>query len=83
MIQVLGQHIGKSMTLYSETDHVAFVGDTIFQGCVGNDQYPGGNLRDLQDSIIDKILTLPDETMLLSGHSDKTTVGIEKQRYRL
>jgi hypothetical protein len=34
-------------------------------------------------SIIDKIFTLPDETMLLSGHSDKTTVGIEKQRYRL
>ena len=28
-------------------------------------------------------LTLPDETMLLSGHSDKTTVGIERQRYRL
>ena len=76
-------HTTDSITLYSETDHVAFVGDTIFKGCIGNYKYPGGNLRDLQDSIIDKIFTLPDETMLLSGHSDKTTVGIEKQRYRL
>lgn len=76
-------HTTDSIIYYSENDHVAFVGDTIFKGSIGNYKYPGGNLKDLQDSIIDKIFTLPDETVLLSGHSDKTTVGIERQRYGL
>ncbi len=76
-------HTTDSIIFYSERDLVAFVGDTIFKGCIGNYKYPGGNFKDLQDSIIDKIFTLPDETMLLSGHSDKTTVGIERRRYGL
>jgi len=76
-------HTTDSIIFYSENDHVAFVGDTIFKGSIGNYKYPGGNLWNLQDSIIDKIFTLPDETVLLSGHSDKTTVGIERQRYGL
>lgn len=76
-------HTTDSIIFYSERDLVAFVGDTIFKGCIGNYQYPGGNFKSLQDSIIDKIFTLPDETILLSGHSDKTSVGIERQRYGL
>lgn len=76
-------HTTDSIIFYSERDLVAFVGDTIFKGCIGNYKYPGGNFKSLQDSIIDKIFTLPDETMLLSGHSDKTSVGIERQRYGL
>ena len=75
-------HTTDSVTYYSAKDHVAFVGDTIFKGSIGNYQYPGGNLIDLQSSIINKIFTLPDETVLCSGHSAQTTVGIEKQRYR-
>lgn len=75
-------HTTDSVTYYSSNDHVAFVGDTIFKGSIGNYQYPGGNLIDLQSSIINKIFTLPDETVLCSGHSAQTTVGIEKQRYR-
>lgn len=53
----------------------------IAKGSIGNYQYPGGNLRDLQRSIIDWIFTLPDDTVLYSGHSERTTVGIEKRRY--
>ena len=74
-------HTTDSIMFYSKTDHVAFVGDTIFRGSIGNYQYPGGNLRDLQRSIIDRIFTLPDNTVLYSGHSERTTVGIEKSRY--
>ena len=76
-------HTTDSVTLYSDKDNVAFVGDTIFRGSIGNYRYPGGNLRDLEDSIINRILTLPDETILLSGHSVQTTVGAEKRRYGL
>lgn len=75
-------HTTDSVVFYSHKDHVAFVGDTIFKGSIGNYQYPGGNLEDIQRSIIDKIFTLPDETVLCSGHSEQTTVGTEKRRYR-
>lgn len=75
-------HTTDSVTYYSAGDHVAFVGDTIFKGSIGNHQYPGGNHSDLQNSIINKIFALPDQTVLCSGHSAQTTVGIEKQRYR-
>ena len=75
-------HTTDSVVFYSEKDHVAFVGDTIFKGSIGNYQYPGGNLEDIQRSIIDRIFTLPDETVLCSGHSEQTTVGLEKRRYR-
>lgn len=74
-------HTTDSIVFYSAKDQVAFVGDTIFKGSIGNYQYPGGNVIDLQHSILKKIFTLPDETVLCSGHSGKTTVGIEKQRY--
>ena len=73
-------HTTDSVIFYSEKDHAAFVGDTIFKGSSGNWQYPGGDLRKLQHSIIKRIFTLPDETVLLSGHSDQTTVGTEKRR---
>ncbi|MBR1701480.1 MAG: MBL fold metallo-hydrolase [Lachnospiraceae bacterium] len=75
-------HTTDSVMFYSEADHVAFVGDTIFKGSIGNYLYPGGDPKDLQRSIIERIFTLPDDTVLCSGHSEQTTVGIEKSRYR-
>ena len=74
-------HTTDSVVYYSEKDHVAFVGDTIFKGSIGNYQYPGGNLPDLQRSIIRRIFTLPEDTVLYSGHSEPTTVGTEKRRW--
>ena len=74
-------HTTDSVVYYSEKDRVAFVGDTIFKGSIGNYQYPGGNRRDIIKSIMEKILTLPEETALYSGHSEETIVGIEKRRY--
>ena len=75
-------HTTDSVVYYAERKKAAFVGDTIFKGCIGNYQYPGGNLKDLQRSIIERIFTLPEETVLCSGHSEQTTVGAEKRRYR-
>ena len=75
-------HTTDSVTFYSEHDKAAFVGDTIFKGSIGNYQYPGGNIRELQRSIIDRLFKLPDDTVLCSGHSEQTTVGLEKNRYQ-
>ena len=76
-------HTPDSVAYYSEKDSVAFVGDTIFKGSVGNYRYPGGNAKDLENSIINKIFCLPDQTVLCSGHSGQTTVGEERRRYGL
>jgi glyoxylase-like metal-dependent hydrolase (beta-lactamase superfamily II) len=76
-------HTPDSVTFYSERDGVAFVGDTIFKAGIGSWGYPGGNRTDLINSITERIFTLPDETVLCSGHSEQTTIGTEKRRYSL
>jgi glyoxylase-like metal-dependent hydrolase (beta-lactamase superfamily II) len=74
-------HTPDSVLLYNEKERIAFVGDTIFKGSRGNDQYPGGNGRLLISSIRQRILTLPARTRLLSGHSEETTVKAERSFY--
>jgi hydroxyacylglutathione hydrolase len=59
--------------------NVCFCGDLIFAGSVGRTDLPGGNWEQLEKSIKTQVLTLPDETRLLSGHGPETTVGEEKK----
>lgn len=66
---------------YSSTEGVAFVGDTIFRGSHGRTDLPGGSYQDLMQTIRDKVLTLPDETILYTGHGLPTTVADEKDWY--
>lgn len=66
---------------YSEKDQIAFVGDSIYRGCIGDYQYPGGDYDLLLKNVKEKILTLPEQTALYSGHSEPTTVGEEKPSY--
>ena len=73
-------HTPDSVMFYSERDHAAFVGDTIFQAAFGRTDFLGGNEWDLLESIKHKILTLPDDTILYSGHTPPTTVADEKTR---
>jgi len=61
------------------TDTVLFSGDTLFCGGVGRTDLPGGSWDKLVNSIRKKILTLPDETLVLPGHGPATTVGQEKE----
>lgn len=72
-------HTPGSVTYYSEAENAAFVGDTLYDHGPGLTQFPGGDQRKLEDSIVNKILALPDDTLLLSGHSSPITVGQEKQ----
>jgi glyoxylase-like metal-dependent hydrolase (beta-lactamase superfamily II) len=58
---------------------LVFCGDLIFQGGVGRTDLPGGDWSTLLHSIEQEILTLPDETQLLSGHGAETTVGTERR----
>ena len=56
-----------------------FVGDTLFQGSIGRTDFPGGDYGTLMASIRDKLLPLPDETVVYPGHGAATTIGEEKQ----
>jgi hydroxyacylglutathione hydrolase len=65
--------------------HVAFVGhglcisaDVLFAGSIGRTDLVGGNHQQLIDSIRSRLLTLPDETRVLTGHGPETTIGAER-----
>ncbi|MBR1689085.1 MAG: MBL fold metallo-hydrolase [Prevotella sp.] len=74
-------HTPDSVIFYSQLEHFAFVGDTIFRDCPGSTQYIGGNEVDLYNSIVGRVLTLPDRTILYSGHTEPTSVGRECPLY--
>lgn len=59
-------------------DGFALVGDCVFAGSIGRTDLPGGDYQTLMDSINEKLLTLPDDTVLYSGHGPETTVGRER-----
>jgi len=58
---------------------VALTGDVLFAGSIGRTDLPGGDFETLIGSIERELLTLPDHTILYSGHGPETTVGRERQ----
>lgn len=58
---------------------VVFCGDVLMAGSVGRTDFPDGSFAQLAQGIRDKLFTLPDETVVYSGHGPATTIGREKQ----
>lgn len=71
-------HTKGGCCFYVKEDLTLFCGDTIFNGSVGRTDLYSGSMRALGDSIRERIMTLPDEVKLYSGHGDATTVGYER-----
>lgn len=67
-----------SLVAEGEEPAVVFCGDLIFRGGVGRTDLPGGDEDALRRSIA-RVLSLDDETVLMPGHGEPTTVGREKQ----
>ena len=68
-------HSQGGICLYGEG--IVVTGDTIFQGSVGRTDFPGGSIEKLKESFR-RLLDLPENTHVLSGHGPETTIGNEK-----
>ena len=64
---------------YIESEQVLFSGDTLFHDSVGRTDFPTGSQSQLVRSIREKLLGLPEETVVCPGHMSETTIGHEKK----
>lgn len=74
-------HTKGSTSLYCEKEGCLFSGDTIFYGTWGRTDLPTSSREDIMKSITEKILTLPDDTIIYPGHGKPTMVKNEKPIY--
>ncbi len=73
-------HAPGHVSFHAPAYHVVFDGDVLFQGSIGRTDLPGGDYNLLIQSITDKLMVMPDETQVLSGHGPATTIGAERRR---
>jgi len=74
-------HTKGGSSLYCEKEGFVLTGDTLFRGTWGRTDLPSGSLQDIMDSIIDKLLVLPDDTIVYPGHGKTTMIKEEKPIY--
>jgi len=72
-------HTQGSVCLYLPAQALLVAGDTLFAGTVGRTDLPGGDGPMLIRSIHDRLLTLPDETVVIPGHGLPTSIGTERE----
>jgi len=71
-------HTQGSVCLHFAPLNLVLAGDTLFAGSIGRTDLPGGNPRQIIQSINNRLLVLPDETRVIPGHGPATTIGREK-----
>ena len=72
-------HTEGSCCYYAEEEGILFSGDTLFQQSIGRTDLPTGRAAQIGISIREKLFVLPEDTLVLSGHGEQTTIGEEKQ----
>ena len=72
-------HTQGSISLWIPSERKLLAGDTLFRGSIGRTDLPGGDGRQILRSIHDSLLPLPEETVVIPGHGENTTIGEEKE----
>ncbi len=72
-------HTEGSICLYFAAEKKLIAGDTLFAGSIGRTDLPGGSMRKILNSLHGTVLELPDDTVVVPGHGDLTTIGEERQ----
>jgi glyoxylase-like metal-dependent hydrolase (beta-lactamase superfamily II) len=60
-------------------NNIVFAGDTLFQNSIGRTDFRQGSFEDIERSIKTRLYTLPDDTLVYTGHGPVTTIGDEKK----
>ena len=72
-------HTEGSICLYFDSQKKLIAGDTLFAGSIGRTDLPGGNFDKIMRSLNERVLALPDETVVVPGHGPLTSIGDERQ----
>jgi hydroxyacylglutathione hydrolase len=72
-------HTQGSVCLYFPTEKKLIAGDTLFAGSIGRTDLPGGSFDKIIHSLNEKLLALPDDTVVIPGHGPQTTIGEERE----
>ncbi|HTS24623.1 MAG TPA: MBL fold metallo-hydrolase [Bryobacteraceae bacterium] len=72
-------HTPGSISLWIPTENKLVAGDTLFRDSIGRTDLPGGDGRQILRSIHEKLLPLPEDTVVIPGHGQNTTIGREKR----
>jgi glyoxylase-like metal-dependent hydrolase (beta-lactamase superfamily II) len=72
-------HTPGSICLYFADKDLLIAGDTLFAGSIGRTDLPGGDGRQILQSLRSRLLVLPDTTRVIPGHGHDTTIGEERQ----
>jgi hydroxyacylglutathione hydrolase len=72
-------HTEGSICLYFAAQKKLIAGDTLFAGSIGRTDLPGGSMQKIMNSLQEKVLALPDETVVVPGHGPLTTIGEERE----
>jgi hydroxyacylglutathione hydrolase len=73
-------HTQGSISLWIPGENKLIAGDTLFRDSIGRTDLPGGDGRQILRSIQGKLLTLPEDAVVVPGHGAMTTIGREKER---
>ena len=73
-------HTQGSISLWIPAENKLIAGDTLFRDSIGRTDLPGGDGRQILRSIHEKLLSLPETTVVIPGHGFNTTIGREKER---
>lgn len=72
-------HTEGSVCLYFPAEKKLIAGDTLFAGSIGRTDLPGGSFEKIIESLHEKVLALPDDTVVVPGHGPQTTIGEERE----
>ena len=72
-------HTEGSVCLYFPAQQKLIAGDTLFAGSIGRTDLPGGSFEKIISSLHEKVLALPDETVVIPGHGPLTTIADERE----
>lgn len=72
-------HTEGSICLYFAPEKKLIAGDTLFAGSIGRTDLPGGDMQKIMRSLHDTVLALPDDTVVVPGHGQLTTIGEERE----